>query len=47
MKALEKGEMAPELHKNDVVIVGKSEGKAILYGLRDFFRFGWGASLPL
>jgi polysaccharide export outer membrane protein len=47
MKAFEKGEVAPELHKNDVVIVGKSEGKAILYGLRDFFRFGWGASLPL
>jgi hypothetical protein len=39
--------VAPELRKNDVLIVGMSEGKAILYGLRDFFRFGWGASLPL
>jgi polysaccharide export outer membrane protein len=47
LNAFEKGEPPPELRKNDVVIVGKSEGKAILYGLRDFFRFGWGASVPL
>jgi polysaccharide export outer membrane protein len=47
LKAFERGEPAPELRKNDIVIVGKSQGKAILYGLRDFFRFGWGASIPL
>jgi polysaccharide export outer membrane protein len=47
LKAFEKGEPAPELRKNDIVIVGTSQGKAILYGLRDFFRFGWGASIPL
>jgi polysaccharide export outer membrane protein len=47
LKAFEQGAPAPELRKNDVVIVGKSQGKAILYGVRDFFRFGWGASIPL
>jgi polysaccharide export outer membrane protein len=47
LNAFEKGEPVPEIRKNDVVIVGKSQGKAILYGLRDFFRFGWGATLPL
>jgi polysaccharide export outer membrane protein len=47
LNAFEKGEPAPELRKNDVVIVGRSEGKTTLYALRDFFRFGWGASIPL
>jgi hypothetical protein len=27
--------------------VGKSQSKAVLYGLRDFFRFSWGASVPI
>ena len=31
---------------NDVVIVGKSTTKAVLYGIRDFVRFGVGASVP-
>jgi polysaccharide export outer membrane protein len=36
------GEKAPELQKNDVVVVGKSPGKAFLYGFLDFVRFGMG-----
>lgn len=42
----EQGKTAPELRKNDIIIVGKSSGKAVLYGLRDFCRFSWGASVP-
>jgi polysaccharide export outer membrane protein len=47
LNELRNGKLAPEIRKNDVIMVGKSQGKAILYGLRDFFRFGWGASLPI
>jgi polysaccharide biosynthesis/export protein len=47
LNELQNGRPAPEIRKNDVIMVGKSQGKAILYGLRDFFRFGWGASIPL
>jgi polysaccharide biosynthesis/export protein len=47
LNELQNGKPAPEIRKNDVIMVGKSQGKAILYGLRDFFRFGWGASVPL
>jgi polysaccharide export outer membrane protein len=36
----EKGQQAPELQANDVVIVGKSGVKAFLYGVRDFVKFG-------
>jgi polysaccharide biosynthesis/export protein len=46
LNEFQQGKAAPELHKNDVIIVGKSQGKAILYGLRDFFRFSWGAAIP-
>jgi polysaccharide export outer membrane protein len=47
LNELQNGKPAPEIRKNDVIMVGKSQGKAILYGLRDFFRFGWGATLPI
>jgi polysaccharide export outer membrane protein len=47
LNELQNGKPAPEIRKNDVIMVGKSQGKVILYGLRDFFRFGWGASIPL
>lgn len=47
LNEFQQGKAAPELRKNDVIMVGKSQGKAILYGLRDFFRFSWGASLPI
>ena len=46
LNEFQQGKPAPELRKNDVIIVGKSQGKAILYGLRDFFRFSWGAAIP-
>jgi polysaccharide biosynthesis/export protein len=47
LNEFQNGKLAPEIRKNDVIVVGTSQGKAILYGLRDFFRFSWGASLPL
>jgi polysaccharide biosynthesis/export protein len=43
----ENGKPAPEVRKEDVIIVGKSGTKAFFYGVRDFFRFAWGASLPV
>lgn len=45
MKDFEAGQPAPELQANDVVIVGKSSGKAFLYALRDLFRLGVGMSM--
>ncbi len=47
LKDFEAGRPAPELQANDIVIVGKSEGKAFLYAVRDFFRFGIGASASI
>ena len=44
LNEIQTGKLAPVIRKNDVIMVGTSEGKAILYGLRDFFRFGWGVS---
>lgn len=35
---IEKGEPAPAIAKNDVVIVGKSQTKAFFYGLLDFVK---------
>jgi polysaccharide export outer membrane protein len=35
----------PQLRKNDVVVVGKHLGKAFMYGLLEWFRFGLGAGL--
>ena len=46
MNDFEDGKAGPELHANDVVIVGKSPSKAVLFGVRDFFKFGVGMSLP-
>src|SRR2546427_12275649 len=34
----ENGQAVPDLQANDVVIVGKSAGKAVLYGVLDFFQ---------
>jgi len=45
MNDFEDGKPGPELQTNDVVIVGKSAGKAVLYGVRDFFKFGIGMSV--
>ena len=40
----EEGQAAPEVKKNDVVVVGKSVGKAIFYGTLDFVRGVFGMS---
>jgi len=45
LNEFEEGKPGPELRANDVVVVGKSATKAVLYGVRDFFRFGVGMSL--
>jgi polysaccharide biosynthesis/export protein len=42
---LEKGKESPEIKKNDVIVVGKSEIKAIWFGLLEFVRFGFGGAL--
>jgi polysaccharide export outer membrane protein len=47
LNEIESGLPAAELQADDVVVVGKSGTKAFLYGVRDFFRFGIGASLPI
>jgi polysaccharide biosynthesis/export protein len=47
LNEFENGKASPELQADDIVIVGKSPMKAFLYGVRDFLRFGVGASLPL
>ena len=47
LNGFESGTPSPELQADDVVVVGKSGMKVFLYGVRDFFRFGIGASLPI
>jgi polysaccharide export outer membrane protein len=47
LNAFEDGKPSPELQTDDVVIVGKSGVKAFLYGIREFFKFGVGASVGL
>ncbi len=47
MNDFENGQSGPDLQANDVVVFGKSAGKAFLYGVRDFFKFGIGMSRPL
>ncbi len=42
---LEDGKSGPELRANDVVIVGKSAAKVVIYGVRDLFRFGMGMTI--
>ncbi len=45
LNEFEEGKPGPELRANDVVVVGKSAAKTVLFGVRDFFRFGVGMSL--
>lgn len=47
LKKFEEGQPAPELQKNDVVVVGKSASKAFWYGFYDFFRGIFGLSKGL
>jgi len=44
LKAVEEGQPAPELRKNDVVIVGVHGGKAVFFGFLDFFKGALGAA---
>jgi len=44
LDAFEKGAPAPELQRNDVVVVGKSAGKAFFYGFLDFFKGALGVA---
>jgi len=44
LDAFEEGKPAPELQRNDVVVVGKSAGKAFFYGLIDFFKGALGVA---
>jgi polysaccharide biosynthesis/export protein len=46
-KDFEKGISPPEVRPADVILVGKSGLKAFLYGVLDFVRFGFGASVPI
>jgi polysaccharide export outer membrane protein len=47
LNEIEKGEAPPEVHKHDVIVVGKSQTKAFWYGVYDFFKgiFGMGKAL--
>ena len=42
--AFEQGKPAPELQRNDVVVVGKHAGKAFFYGFLDFFKGALGVA---
>jgi polysaccharide export outer membrane protein len=44
IEAFEQGKPAPELHRNDVVVVGKHAGKAFFYGFIDFFKGALGVA---
>jgi polysaccharide export outer membrane protein len=44
LEAFEKGGPAPELQRNDVVVVGKHAGKAFFYGFLDFFKGALGVA---
>ena len=44
LDAFEKGAPAPELQRNDVVVVGKHAGKAFFYGFLDFFKGALGVA---
>ena len=44
LDAFEEGKPVPELQRNDVVVVGKSAGKAFFYGVIDFFKGALGVA---
>jgi polysaccharide export outer membrane protein len=44
LDAIEGGKPAPELRRNDVVIVGRHAGKAFAYGFLDFFKGALGVA---
>ena len=47
LNKVEDGHPAPELMRNDVVVVGKHAGKAIFFGVVDFFKGALGVSKGL
>ena len=47
LDAIEEGKPAPELQRNDVIVVGKSGGKAFFYGIIDFFKGAVGFAKPI
>jgi len=44
LEKFEEGQPAPELQRNDVVIIGKHAGKAFFYGFVDFFKGALGVA---
>jgi protein involved in polysaccharide export with SLBB domain len=44
LEKFEEGQAAPELQRNDVVVVGKHAGKAFFYGFIDFFKGALGVA---
>jgi polysaccharide export outer membrane protein len=44
LNEFEKGAPAPELQRNDVLVIGKHGGKAFLYGFLDFFKGALGVA---
>ena len=44
LEAFEEGKPAPELRRDDVIVVGKSAGKAFFYGVIDFFKGALGVA---
>jgi polysaccharide biosynthesis/export protein len=44
LEAFEEGKPAPEVQRDDVVVVGKSPGKAFFYGFIDFFKGALGVA---
>ena len=47
LNAVEEGKPAPDLRRNDVVIVGKHAGKAFFYGFIDFVKGALGVGIGL
>ena len=44
LEAFEEGKPTPELQREDVIVVGKSAGKAFFYGFIDFFKGALGVA---
>ena len=44
LEAFEEGKPTPELQREDVIVVGKSPGKAFFYGFIDFFKGALGVA---
>jgi polysaccharide export outer membrane protein len=47
LNQFEKDQAPPEIQKDDIVVVGKSQAKAFWYGVYDFFKGILGVSKPL